>query len=71
MLQHLDVPEGQTEASVRRAFDDDLGVALWGTPGVPLSINDDRDPDAPSWWTDEEDASQSFLSSMGVTFPNG
>jgi hypothetical protein len=70
MLQRvMSVPEGEDPNEARKKFDNELGVAGWGTPGAPMKAEfDERDPDAPSWWVDDEDASQTFLSSMGVVF---
>ncbi|MEU9323186.1 hypothetical protein AB0D91_05140 [Streptomyces canus] len=67
MLQRLIVHDGQTEGQARARFDADLGVSAWALPG-----RDRREPEpqqdtgAPWWWTGAEDASQSFLASMGV-----
>lgn len=51
----------------REELDDELDVASWRVPGrravVPAApVN----PDAPSWWHGDEDASQTFLAAMGV-----
>jgi len=51
----------------RRELDRNLLVARWRVPGVrraaqPVVV----DPTAPYWWTDDEDASQSFFQAMGV-----
>jgi hypothetical protein len=67
MLQRLIVREGQTEEQARARFDADLGVSAWALPG-----HDRRQPEpvtdtgAPWWWHGNEDASQSFLTAMGV-----
>jgi hypothetical protein len=71
LLERLEVPEGEKPEDVRKAFDNELGITAWATPGKPMKAERETDPDAPSWWTGEEDASQAFLSSMGVVFPNG
>jgi hypothetical protein len=72
MLERLDIPDGADPEDVRKAFDNELSTAAWGTPGKPMRVDiEERDPAAPSWWIDEEDASQSFLASMGVVFPDG
>lgn len=68
MLQRLIVHEGQTEAQARARFDADLGVSAWALPGRERrDIEPVQDAGAPWWWTGAEDASQSFLASMGVT----
>ena len=50
----------------RRALDARLGVPAWGVAGVLRASEQERDPSAPYWWSGAENASQSFLSSMGV-----
>jgi hypothetical protein len=68
MLQRLIVREGQTEAQARARFDADLGVSAWALPGREhRDIEPQPDTGAPWWWVDAEDASQTFLASMGVT----
>jgi hypothetical protein len=68
MLQRLIVHEGQTEEQARARFDHSLGVSAWAYPGRDrLDIEPAQDDGAPWWWTGPEDASQSFLASMGVT----
>jgi hypothetical protein len=68
MLQRLIVREGQTEEQARKRFDADLGVSAWALPGrerrEPEPV---QDPGAPWWWTDAEEASQSWLTAMGIT----
>lgn len=71
MLERLDTPEGKSPEAVRRSFDNELGTASWLTPGRQVDPGNGKDPGAPDWWVNEEDASQSFLNSMGVVFPNG
>lgn len=67
MLQRLIVREGQTEAQARARFDADLGVSAWALPGRERrDIEPQPDTGAPWWWSGAEDASQSFLASMGV-----
>lgn len=68
MLQRLVVRDGQTEEQARARFDADLGVSAWAAPGQTRKpVQPKRDDGAPWWWTGAEDASQSFLASMGVT----
>jgi hypothetical protein len=71
MLERLHVPEGKNPEEIRKEFDNELGVTAWATPGRPINPEKETDRSAPSWWTGEEDASQSFLSSMGVILPDG
>jgi hypothetical protein len=67
MLQRLIVREGQTEAQARARFDADLGVSAWALPGRERRDIEPVQDAAPWWWAGAEDASQSFLASMGVT----
>jgi hypothetical protein len=68
MLQRLIVHNGQTEEQARARFDASLGVSAWALPGRDRREPEpQQDPGAPWWWTSDEDASQSFLASMGVT----
>jgi hypothetical protein len=67
MLQRLIVHDGQTEEQARAKFDADLGVSAWALPGRQRrEAQPVQDPGAPWWWQGAEDASQSFLSAMGV-----
>jgi hypothetical protein len=66
MLTRLTVREGQTIESARQVFDGQFGVSGWGTPRHRPRQVAIREPGAPWWWQDAEDASQSFLASMGV-----
>jgi len=68
MLQRLIVHDGQTEEQARARFDADLGVSAWALPGRERrEAEPAQDTGAPWWWQGDEDASQSFLTSMGVT----
>lgn len=60
------VREGQSAEDARKALDGMLSVAGWTVPGREPKQVKARDPKAPWWWTDAEDASDSFLKSMGV-----
>lgn len=57
---------GQSAEDARRAFDGNFGVSGWGTPLQEVRTVPLRDPGAPWWWQGEEEASGSFLASMGV-----
>lgn len=53
----------------RRNLDRTLGVASWSVPGKGLTARQklrEEDPGAPDWWYGDEDASQAFLTEMGV-----
>ena len=66
MLERLIVREGQKPEAARRSLDVSLGVDGWAVPGRESRSAKPRDPGAPWWWKDAEDASQGFLRSMGV-----
>lgn len=51
--------------NLRKEFDNTLGVLSWAIPGKKIR-HVTRTPGAPAWWQDDEEASQSFLKSMGV-----
>lgn len=63
----MQVREGQSADDARRVLDSMLSVAGWAVPGSGPKRVKARDPKAPWWWVDAEDASDSFLKSMGVT----
>lgn len=66
MAQHLEVKENEDPEAVRRAFDRSLLVAQWRSPYQGEQGRNDIEPGAPDWWAGDDDASASFLSSMGV-----
>jgi len=66
MTQRINVREGQTAEAARRQFDGQLGVSSWAAPGRPMTEPEPRDAGAPWWWQGAEEASDSFLKSMGV-----
>lgn len=67
MVQRLNVRENEKPENARKRFDGQLGVRDWQTPSTrPKPEQPKRDPRAPWWWEGAEDASQSFLRSMGV-----
>lgn len=63
----MQAKDGGTVEDAIRELDNDLGVLRWrlsreqDEPGA-----DDREPGAPAWWVDEEQASASFLLAMGI-----
>lgn len=67
MLTRLNVREGQTPDAARKRFDGQLGVSAWAAPGNEVKEPEPVDPRAPWWWQGAEEASNSFLTSMGVT----
>ena len=66
MVQRLAVRENEKPETARKRFDGQLAVRAWTTPGTDGKTPDQRDPKAPYWWDGDEDASQSFLTAMGV-----
>jgi hypothetical protein len=67
MLQRLDVGESENPEDVRRAFDNEMGVTGWATPGrTKVFERTPEDEGAPLWWHGAEEASQSFLASFGI-----
>jgi hypothetical protein len=67
MIARLPVRENEQPDTARKRFDGQLGVRNWATPSTELKTPDPtRDPKAPWWWDGPEDASQTFLKSMGV-----
>jgi hypothetical protein len=67
MLQRLHVRDKEKPENARRRFDGQLTVRAWGRPGKPMTEPDPQQQATPWWWAGAEDASQSFLASMGVT----
>jgi hypothetical protein len=66
MTQRTRVRKGQSAEDARKSLDAVLSVAGWTVPGrEPVQVAP-RDPRAPHWWYGAEDASGSFLKSMGV-----
>jgi len=66
MLQRVRVRDGQSAEDARRSLESVLGVAGWETPGRGRRPVAPRDPRAPWWWHSAEEASDTFLTSMGV-----
>lgn len=71
MLQRIgprDKNDDRSEDQIRREFDNSLGVGRWPVPGSAVSDvpEVERPAGTPDWWTDDEEASQSFLREMGV-----
>jgi hypothetical protein len=66
MTRRIQPAKGQSPEDARKAFDGQLGVSGWGTPLYEVKDVERPDPGAPWWWQGEEEASSSFLASMGV-----
>lgn len=66
MLQRLNYRQNEKPENARKRFDRQLAVQLWGSPTHAMDAADTVDPATPWWWDGAEDASQSFLTSMGV-----
>lgn len=56
-------PDGKRD--YRKELDQALGVREWVAPGRPKP-KASRPTNAPDWWEDEEEASNSFLAAMGI-----
>lgn len=67
MITRVKVRDGQSTEDAQRVFDAQLGVPGWTVPGRTPRPVEPRDAGAPWWWQGAEDASQSFLASMGVS----
>lgn len=65
MLRRLSPGKGQTPEQARKALDGMLEVSGWASPGHEPRRSP-RDPGTPWWWESPEEASDSFLKSMGV-----
>lgn len=63
MIQRL--PPTDERRDPRGELDGVLGVTGWETP-YRRSVRYVREPGVPSWWHGDEDASQTFLTAMGV-----
>lgn len=69
MLQRLDYDQkDKTARQVRKEFDHGLEIGAWR---IAYDVESRRDKAgvekaAPWWWEGDEEASSSFLSSMGV-----
>lgn len=73
MIKRLPVPDKEHPEPRDEYVDGPLGVDAWPQPGVrEKPVAADVPPGAPAWWKGEEEASQSFLRSMGVKLnPDG
>jgi len=67
MVQRIGDRPNEQPGTARKRFDGQLDVRAWTTPATRDETPQPRDPKAPWWWEGAEDASQSFLTSMGVT----
>lgn len=67
MLTRLNVRDKEKPEAARRRFDGQLSVRAWAAPGHPMAEPEPGQPKTPWWWDGAEQASQSFLTSMGVT----
>jgi hypothetical protein len=66
MTKRVRIRDGQSAEDARKSLDAMLSVAGWTVPGrEPVQVAR-RDPRAPYWWYGSEDASETFLTSMGV-----
>lgn len=65
MIERLDYDSDQPERP-RRELNQTLDVDAWQLPGVRPRKPQVVEVGQPSWWRGDEDASQSFLASMGM-----
>jgi len=66
MLARLDYDqENRKPEEIRRELDQELEVDLWQAPVTTVTTV--RDDGTPSWWVSDEEASQGFLASVGVS----
>jgi hypothetical protein len=54
------------EKDPRDALDELFGVKAWTLPGQQARPVVVREPGTPDWWEGPEEASNSFLSAMGI-----
>ncbi|MDF2711380.1 hypothetical protein AB0E25_33510 [Streptomyces bobili] len=66
MVQRVADRENERPGTARKRFDGQLGVRDWAVVGDEDREPEPRDSNAPWWWDSAEEASQSFLASMGV-----
>ncbi|MFI7293953.1 hypothetical protein [Streptomyces sp. NPDC050121] len=66
MVQRLSPRENDKPGDARKRFDGQLDVRAWTVPASEDKEPTPRDPNAPWWWDNAEEASQSFLAAMGV-----
>lgn len=67
MVQRVQPGENEPEEAARARLDSDLAVRRWTTPWQTAPESVSVEDGAPWWWAGDEDASQSFLVSQGVT----
>lgn len=66
MLARIDVKEKEDPVQKRKEFDQALGINRWKISEGQPEPEETIDPNAPLWWGGEEEASDSFLTAMGV-----
>ena len=72
MIQRISPEEDQEYEDVRRELDDVLDVAAWrSSRRARAPERPPVDEGAPSWWHGDEDASVSFLKTVGVSLEHG
>ena len=65
MTQRLKPDDDGDVTASRRELDSELGVARWQVPGHGNKYAEvKREEGAPSWWVDDEEASQASLAAM-------
>lgn len=66
MQDGVQAEEGRTLDDAIHQMHNALGVPRWRVVRDQQVSAPERDPLAPLWWDDEEEASSSFLNAMGV-----
>lgn len=65
MVQRLNVDEEGDVRPARNELDEKLSVLRWQVPGrANRNADVKRETGAPSWWVDDEEASQATLAAM-------
>jgi hypothetical protein len=71
MIQRLKPDEEGNVTAARQELDDNLTVIRWQVPGGGNKYAEtEREPGAPSWWVNDEEASQSSLAAMRAAGAN-
>jgi hypothetical protein len=64
MCQRLKPDEEGNVTAARRELDSELGVIRWQVPGGNRFAEVEIEEGAPSWWVNDEEASQASLAAM-------
>jgi len=65
MIDRLKPDEDGNTTAARQELDQELGVLRWQVPGRANKYAEvEREQGAPSWWVDDEEASQASIAAM-------